>query len=163
MFQQHIKQYWQYLTKQPKQTQRITAVVVVLLIASIGTILLIGSHAASPYASVTADQGTLTGGAASQSCSGSSDGSCVVFGGGGGSGPTYYLSEAGGTVTGDGTVCDNAGNTYSASYFNTSSNWSSTASSGKIYPGVTIALCGTIDTTLTAQGSGVSGNPITIA
>ena len=49
--------------------------------AAVGTYLLVGSHAATPYASITADKGTLAGGATKQTCSGSSDGNCVVFGG----------------------------------------------------------------------------------
>jgi hypothetical protein len=45
-------------------------------------------------------------------------------------------------------------------FFNNSGNWGS--GSSKIGPGTTVHLCGTITTGLTAQGSGSSGNPITI-
>jgi hypothetical protein len=70
----------QYLFTQTKRAQQITAILVVLIVAGIGTYLLLGSHAATPYASITADQGTLANGATKQACSGSSDGNCVVFG-----------------------------------------------------------------------------------
>src|ERR1039458_6895390 len=71
----------QYLFNQTKRTKQITAVLAVLIVAAVGTYLLVGSHAATPYASITADKGTLAGGATRQTCSGSSDGNCVVFGG----------------------------------------------------------------------------------
>ncbi len=56
---------------------------------------------------------------------------------------------------------------HSASWFNSSGNWSSTKTSGKIGPGDTIHLCGSFtaaggSTMLTAQSSGTSGLPITI-
>lgn len=57
-----------------------SAVLVILMTAAVGTYLLIGGHAATPYASIAADSGTLAGGAAKQTCSGTSDGNCVVFG-----------------------------------------------------------------------------------
>jgi len=70
-----------YLSKQTKTTQRISLALVVLIVAGIGTYLLLNSHAATPYASITAASGTLSGGAAAkQSCTGASDGSCVMFG-----------------------------------------------------------------------------------
>src|ERR1039458_825122 len=71
----------QYFSKQTKRTQQLTAIIVVLLVASIGTYLLLGSHAATPYVSTTASSGTLANGATKQACAGSSDGNCVVFGG----------------------------------------------------------------------------------
>ncbi len=55
------------------------AVIIVLLIAALGTHLILGSHAATPYASLTADSGTLTSSAIKQTCPGASDGNCVVF------------------------------------------------------------------------------------
>jgi hypothetical protein len=81
------------LSNRIKKPQQFTAVLIVLIVAIVGTYLLIGSHAATPYSSVTADSGTLAAGAAKQTCSGSSDGSCVVFGtvastGGGGTNTT---------------------------------------------------------------------------
>lgn len=57
----------------------------------------------------------------------------------------------------NGTSCANA---YAVTFFNTSANWGS--GSGKIGPGTTVHLCGTIASQLTVQGSGTSGNPITI-
>src|ERR1039458_1557274 len=71
----------QYFSNQTKSFQQLTAILVVLIVAAIGTYLLIGSHAATPYASINADKGTLANGATKQTCSGSSDGSCVMFGG----------------------------------------------------------------------------------
>lgn len=70
----------QYFSSQTKRTKQITIVLVVLLVAGIGTYLLISSHAATPYASTTANNGTVTGTATKQSCSGASSGNCVVFG-----------------------------------------------------------------------------------
>jgi hypothetical protein len=61
--------------------QQLTALMVVFVVAAIGTYILTSSHAASPYASTTASNGTLSGSAISQSCSGASDSSCVMFGG----------------------------------------------------------------------------------
>jgi hypothetical protein len=57
----------------------------------------------------------------------------------------------------DGSSCANA---YAISFFNSSGNWGSTA--GKIGPGTTLHLCGTITTALTAQGNGSSASPITV-
>jgi hypothetical protein len=62
-------------------SEQISVFLAVIIIAVIGTYLIIGSHAANPYASITAHQGTLVNGAIKQSCSGASDGNCVVFGG----------------------------------------------------------------------------------
>jgi len=60
--------------------RRLAPFVVVLAIAAIGTYLIVGSHAATPYASTNADNGTVAGGATKQTCSGADDGSCVTFG-----------------------------------------------------------------------------------
>lgn len=62
-----------------KNKQQLRAIVVSLVVATLGTYLLSGSHAASPYASVTATSGSLNGGAASQTCAGASAGNCVLF------------------------------------------------------------------------------------
>jgi hypothetical protein len=54
-------------------------------------------------------------------------------------------------------------NAHSVAFFNAASNWrSSTKTSGKIGPGDTVHLVGTITTGLTVEGSGTEGNPITI-
>jgi len=71
----------------------------------------------------------------------------------------FYISENG---TGGGTSCTG---TLSASWFNNSANWGS--GSAQIGPGTTVHLCGTFvgtagQTMLTFQGSGASGNPITL-
>ena len=65
-----------------------------------------------------------------------------------------YISQSG---TGAGASCSNP---RSASWFNTSGNWGSGA--GQINGGDTVYLCGTITSDLTMQGSGSSGNVITI-
>jgi len=65
---------------QTKRTKQITAAIVVLIVAGIGTYLLTGSRAAVPYASSTADNGSVTSGATKKACTGASDGSCVAFG-----------------------------------------------------------------------------------
>lgn len=67
-----------------------------------------------------------------------------------------YISQSG-SGGGNGSSCSNA---YPASFFNSSSNWGSAAT--QIGPGTTAHLCGTFGTSLTAQGSGASGNPVTI-
>jgi hypothetical protein len=64
-----------------------------------------------------------------------------------------YISQGGGG-SGDGSSCANA---KPASFFNSGSNWGST-----IGAGTTVHLCGTITSALNAQGSGASGNPITV-
>lgn len=53
----------------------------VLLFGGLGAYLLIGSHAASPFSSVAASQGTLAGGAASQTDTTASSGNKVTFNG----------------------------------------------------------------------------------
>ncbi|HVA10732.1 MAG TPA: hypothetical protein VNG32_01020, partial [Candidatus Dormibacteraeota bacterium] len=63
----------------PKKILPATLVLTVIIVAGIGTYLLTGSHAATPYTSTTADNGALSNGATSQNCTGSSDGKCVVF------------------------------------------------------------------------------------
>ena len=70
-----------------------------------------------------------------------------------------YLSQSG---SGSGTSC---ADTLPASWFNNSANWGSGAT--QIGPGTTVHLCGTFtgaagSTMLTFQGSGTSGNPITL-
>lgn len=65
-----------------------------------------------------------------------------------------YVSQAGG---GAGTSC---GSAQSASWFNAAGNWG--VGSTKISAGDTVHLCGTITTSLIAQGSGSVGSPITI-
>jgi hypothetical protein len=75
----------------------------------------------------------------------------------------FYVSQSGGTLT-----CNGASqSTQPAAFFNSPSNWASPKVSGKIGPGDTVILCGTISGSvngniLTVQGSGSSGNPITI-
>lgn len=60
--------------------QQITPSLVILSTAIIGTLLLVSSHAATPYASINANAGVLTGVATKQACTGASDSNCVVFG-----------------------------------------------------------------------------------
>ncbi len=70
-----------------------------------------------------------------------------------------YISQSG---TGTGTSCTD---TLPVAWFNNSANWGS--GSSQIGPGTTVHLCGTFtgapgSTMLTFQGSGTSGNPITL-
>jgi hypothetical protein len=57
---------------------------------------------------------------------------------------------------------------HAMTFFNTSSNWASTATTGKISPGTTVHLCGTFtapagsNSYLQFKGSGISGSPITL-
>jgi hypothetical protein len=69
-----------YFSDNNKRVQQISAVLVVVIIAAVGTYLLVGSHAATPYASINAVSGTLANGATKQTCSGAIGGNCVVFG-----------------------------------------------------------------------------------
>jgi hypothetical protein len=72
---------------------------------------------------------------------------------------TYYIAQ---TQQGTGSGAD-AANAKAVSFFNTSGNWSAApATSGKISPADTVRLVGTITTALEAQGSGTSGNVITV-
>jgi hypothetical protein len=57
----------------------LSTLVVVLIIAAIGTYLLVSSHAATPFTSTTADNGTLANGAASCPDTAASNGGSVVF------------------------------------------------------------------------------------
>jgi hypothetical protein len=60
----------------------------------------------------------------------------------------------------NGSSCANA---YAQTYFNDSSKWTSGTPTGtQIGPGTTVHLCGTISTQLAFQGSGSSGNPVTV-
>lgn len=61
-----------------KSYQQAGALLVVIIVAALGTYSLIASRAATPYASVNASSGSVANGAQTQSCSGSG-GSCVVF------------------------------------------------------------------------------------
>lgn len=67
------------ILKKSSKTQQIVAAIVVLLVAVIGTRLLIGSHAASPYTSTTAYNGTLANGAQAEPCASAANTSCVEF------------------------------------------------------------------------------------
>lgn len=64
-----------------KKLHRLNLLFVILVVAVVGTYLLISSHAASPYVAVNASSGILQGGAQTvQNCSGSSASNCVAFG-----------------------------------------------------------------------------------
>lgn len=62
-----------------KNPQRLSAILVVLVVGCLGAYLLVGGHAASPYVSTTAPSGTLANGAVSCSSTGSTTGSAVTF------------------------------------------------------------------------------------
>lgn len=81
-----------YLSNQRNRPRLITAVLVVFIVAGAGLHLLTGSHAASPYTSVTAASGTPANGAVSQNCSGASSSNCVVFKG---SAPPFSIRVSG--------------------------------------------------------------------
>jgi hypothetical protein len=85
-------------------SKRISGLLVVIVVAAIGIYLLVGSHATTPFASLTVDNGTQAGGAAKQACSGATDGNCVVFAGGNNSGGGANMAvgmNAGGWNTGN--------------------------------------------------------------
>lgn len=75
----------------------------------------------------------------------------------------YIAQAAAGSA--NGSSCANA---YAYTYFNTGSNWTSGTPSGtQIGPGSTVHVCGTITMSanteaLVFQGSGASGNPVTL-
>jgi hypothetical protein len=72
---------------------------------------------------------------------------------------TIYVSQSG---SGTGSGADTS-NRMSVSGFNTSGNWDTdVANDGKIGPGDTVSLSGTMTTALVVQGSGTAGNFITI-
>lgn len=76
--------------------------------------------------------------------------------GGGGSASVFIAQNSAGS--GNGSSC---GNAEPVTFFNTSANWSSN-NTQPIHPGVTVGLCGTINTGVTFQGDGNLGNPITL-
>jgi hypothetical protein len=81
-----------HFSNKNKRLRQLTTVLVALAVAGVGTYLLVSSHAASPYVSITANTGIVSSPAAKQSCSGASNnGNCVVFG----------SSNGGGSVTGN--------------------------------------------------------------
>jgi len=69
----------------------------------------------------------------------------------------YITQNASGSNTG--ADCANA---HAVSFFNTSGNWANPKVVGKIGPGDTVHLCGTITSNLVAQNSGSSGSSIEI-
>ena len=71
-------------------------------------------------------------------------------------GESLYVSQSG---TGTGTSC---GSPRSASWFNSGGNWANPKEAGKIGPGDTVFLCGTVSTGLTLQNSGSSGSYVTV-
>jgi hypothetical protein len=85
----------------------------------------------------------------------------MVIGGGTARANDIYLAQ-GATGANNGSSCANA---YAYTFFNTAGNWGGAAN--QIGPGTTVHLCGTLTcptngNLLTAQGSGASGNPVTI-
>lgn len=71
----------QHLPGKTKSLRYAGAALVVLAVAAIGTLLLTGSRASAPYASINASTGTTANGAVKQTpCSGASTNNCVVFG-----------------------------------------------------------------------------------
>lgn len=72
---------------------------------------------------------------------------------------TIYVSQSGGLYSGVGTACPGQ-TAISVANHNTGSFWSASPTPGKISPGSTVKLCGTITSQLVPQGSGLSGQPI---
>lgn len=76
--------------------------------------------------------------------------------------PGVYIAEST-SGSGRGNRCDNA---HGAAWFNDPAHWAARPGTprpgGRIRPGVTVYLCGTISTPLGAQGSGVPGMPVTV-
>jgi endoglucanase len=66
--------------KQYIKTSRLRALVIIVSVALIGTLVILITHAASPYASSNADKGTLSGTAAIVTDGTADDGKKVVFG-----------------------------------------------------------------------------------
>jgi hypothetical protein len=71
-------------------------------------------------------------------------------------GEGLYVSQAG-AGSGNGQSCATA---HSLAWLDSSSNWGS--GSGKVAPGTTVNLCGTLTGQIVAHGSGESGKPITL-
>lgn len=96
-----VKQYFSNIHRNP---QKLTAVLVVLLVAGVGTYLIVGSHAASPYASISADRGNTACGASVVSDPTASDGNKVVFGNcTSTASQTFYISYSSGSDSNSGT------------------------------------------------------------
>jgi len=74
----------QFLSTKSQRTKQLRLSLVILIVAVVGTISLVTSHAATPVISVTADSGTLAGGASIITDSTASDGKAVEFGSGSG-------------------------------------------------------------------------------
>jgi hypothetical protein len=71
---------------------------------------------------------------------------------------TFYIAQ---TEQGNGDGAS-AANAKSVSWLNTSGNWANPKESGKIGPGDTVILTGTISTNWEVRASGTSGSPITV-
>ncbi|MEI6057654.1 MAG: LamG domain-containing protein, partial [bacterium] len=71
-------------------------------------------------------------------------------------GDIYIAQTLQGNNSGGPTCAD----AHPVSWFNSSFNWG--GATGKIGPGTTVHLCGTITSTLSIQGSGSAGSPVTI-
>ena len=120
----------------------------------------IGGATASSYTLQSSDVGdTVRAVVTASNAGGSGSADSAVTGvvtASSGSDPQIYLAQSA-AGSGSGADCNDA---KAVSFFNSGSNWGS--GSGKIGPGVTVDLCGTISTPLVAQGSGSSGNPVTV-
>jgi uncharacterized protein (UPF0333 family) len=94
-----MRQLQNRITKSKPQ-EKLVMLIVVIAVGILGVYLLVGSHAATPFASLNADQGTLACGAATSTDATAKDGNKVVFNGGGCGGGTSscttHLSPASG-------------------------------------------------------------------
>jgi hypothetical protein len=66
--------------KQNRRLQQLTAALTIVIVVAIGTYLLSGARAQSPYVAIGADSGTLGGSATTQSNTSATDGKYVQFG-----------------------------------------------------------------------------------
>jgi len=69
---------------------------------------------------------------------------------------SVYVSQSG---TGTGSSCSNS---RAVSWLTSATNWANPKQTGKIGPGDTVFLCGTITSGVSLPGGGASGNPVTI-
>jgi hypothetical protein len=75
------RKVWSNLTAHyQKRQNRFLALLVIVMVAAIGTYLFTFSHAASPYAGSSADQGNLSGPVSVQAVNGANDNHAAVFG-----------------------------------------------------------------------------------
>jgi hypothetical protein len=83
------------------------ALVVIVAITVVGTLILVGSHAAGPYLTINPDLGNVISPASTQTCSGAADGNCVQFGATSSGGGTSSAAPANPAAT-NAEICNNS-------------------------------------------------------